>query len=234
LSRYAGTGSLRFLSLLACLALGLLAAIACGDDDDDDPANSPSVTATTRPSGSATPRPTITPELGPPTATPPTELAEFQPFAAGIAQAVAGKDTSFFLASPVLVEIECPNELMTECGPGPTPTVVAGILLGGWRSEAFPRTLNDFGASVTEYLGRNPRLRALAVDQDAEPAPTFYAVAAVDGDPESTAVFAFHEEQGAFRLYALIFAPVLGEEWLSGSCDDCYDVWVPWEGGPGP
>jgi hypothetical protein len=210
----------------------LLAAAFIAGCSGDDGAPEASLTASPSPTPAATPTPTEevseTPAASP-TATPPEALKGFAEFGGQIDQAVTDKSTAFFLTNPLLTDIECPNELMDQCGDGPTPTIISGILLGAWRSEAFPRTLNDFGISVGEYLAKGPRLRALAVDQSGGDT-FFYAITAVDGDPESTAVFSYKEGTGTYQLYALIFAPSLGDEWLSGSCTDCYDQWMLWEG----
>jgi len=222
----------RLLVLALALSPLLLAAAFIAGCSGDDGGPEASVTASPSPTPETTPTPTEevseTP-VAPPTATPPAALKEFAAFGGQVDKAVKDRSTAFFLTNPLLTDIECPNELMDQCGDGPTPTIISGILLGAWRSEAFPRTLNDFGISVGEYLAKGPRLRALAADQSGDDT-FYYAVTAVDGDPESTAVFSYKESAGTYRLYALIFAPSLGDEWISGTCTDCYDQWMLWEG----
>ncbi len=215
--------------LLLGVAALLFAVVACSGDDDDAPEVTPTASPSPAP-GTPTPTEARSPTPPPsPTATPPEALRAFADFGGRISEALRDESTAFFLTSPALSEMECPNELMDQCGPGPTPTVLSGVLVGAWRSEAFPRTLNDFGIEVGEYLAKGPTLKALAVDEtDTE--TIFYAVTAVDSDPQSTAVFAYKVDSAVFMIFALIYAPTLGEEWLSGDCTECYDTWMAWEG----
>jgi hypothetical protein len=210
--------------LLLSLALVLVLAVACGDDDDGESTPTPSEAT---PTAARTPIPT--PGTPTPTNSPsPTPLA-FSDFAGQVETALGEKDVLFFMRNPLLQGIECPNELMTECGDGPTPTMIQGIVVGNWRSEAFPQDPNDFIVTLSEYLVKEPTLRAIASRDPAggEP-PSYYAVTAVKGDPKSVAVFEFKEGEGTYHLASLIFAPVLGSEWLGGECAECYDEWEEW------
>jgi hypothetical protein len=46
------------------------------------------------------------------------------------------------------------------------------------------------------------------------------------------AVYQFSFDGELWRLYSVIEAGVLYEEWLTGDCADCYDSWERWEGVP--
>jgi hypothetical protein len=103
-------------------------------------------------------------------------------------------------------------------------------VIGNWRSEGAPVSPDDFESELDKYLATGPTLQATAVKNEGSGgAPDYYAVTAVEGDPESVAYFIFKEDEGQFRLQSMIFAPVLGDEWLSGTCTDCYDEWEAWE-----
>ena len=201
----------------------MLAVTACSDSDgggeDIDASSSPAV--------SAEPTPADSPSASA-TATVSADLT-FEEFAEQLDQALSDQSTAPFLADPILTDIECPNELMTDCGGAPTPTIISGVVIGRWRSEGFPVSPDEFEAELNDYLSTGPQLRAIAVKEveGEDGTPAYYAITAVDGDPESTAYFIFKEDDGAFRLQALIFAPVLGDEWLLGECGECYDQWEP-------
>lgn len=201
----------------------MVAVSACSDGDggSEDAGQSPSQSA------SAEPTPTESPSESA-IATASADLT-FEEFAEQLDQALNDRSTALFLVDPILTDIECPNELMTDCGGAPTPTIISGVVIGRWRSEGFPVSPDEFEAELNDYLSTGPQLRAIAVKEveGEDGTPAYFAITAVDGDPESTAHFIFKEDEGAFRLQALIFAPVLGDEWLLGECGECYDQWEP-------
>jgi hypothetical protein len=207
------------IALPALLLVAILA--ACGGDDDDSataPATSAPASATVAATRSPSPSPTE-----------PAPLT-WEEFAATLDEALLEESTDPFLDNPLLTENECPNELRPDCGGAPTPTVIQGVVIGHWRSEGFPVPLDEFETELNNYLATGPSLHAIAVKEaeGEDGTPAYYAITAVGDDPTTTAYFIFKEDSGEFRLQAMIFAPVLGEEWLSGECAECYDEWQAW------
>lgn len=152
----------------------------------------------------------------------------FDVYAQVLADAISNASTDPFLDNPVITESECPNEL-TDCGV-PAPTVIQGVVIGRWRSEGLPVPLDEFETQLANYLATGPTLQAIAQKnaEGEDGTPAYYAITAVEGDATTTAYFIFKEDSGAFRLQAMVLAPVLGEEWLSGDCAECYDQWQEW------
>jgi hypothetical protein len=154
----------------------------------------------------------------------------FEEFAVLIADSVQSGSSELFLQNPILTEFECPNKLLGDCGNGPEPTVIQSLVLARWRSEGYPATEAEFEAALSEYYAKGPRIVALAVKESEgdEGTPTYYAITAAEDDAESTAIFSFKQIDGEFRLHSFMLAPVLGEDWTSGECGECYDQWDPW------
>ncbi len=209
------------------LVLVAVALTACNDDSSEDSDSSPSPS---NDGGAETAEPSPEGEVPSSSATGESDPETFEKFAVQIDQAVAEGSSDFFLDNPILTDVECPNEIVTDCGAGPTPTILQGVIEGRWRSEGFPVSPDELETTLDEYFAGDPNLVAVAVKENEGEGgdPAYYAITAADGDPKSTAVFVYKQPDQEYRLQSVIFAPVLGEEWTSGTCTECYDQWDAW------
>ena len=225
---------MRALALLGGAALALLlGAVACDDATKPPflPEASPTATAQATPTAPLTPLPTA------PAAPAPGSMEDFRAFARQIEAAVKAGDAEFFMAAAKSSTIVCPNEFESRCEGQPDGTQIEGIWFGRWRSEGSLFTKDEMRASITAYLNSlsDPTLQAIGRRDGAGPVGevSFFAVVASSERPEeSTYVFEFIPPGAAWRFASVMEAPVLAEEWLNGSCAECYTDWERWEGTP--
>ena len=235
----------------ASLALLLAAAVACDGAKKPPflPEVSPTATAEATPTLAATP--TTVPTLPASSPTPETRDFEgFRVFAAQVAQAVAAGDGQTFVDRARQSTETCAGtEELGPCARKPAGTRLEGVWWGIWRTDAselrppddiasdFESFVADARAGDSDTIGSGSALLyALA---HARPGvfgegQAYYAVVTgilqESGGPERRiAVYQFTFDGERWRLYAVIEAGVLFEEWLSGDCVDCYDQWERWE-----
>ncbi|MEX1195819.1 MAG: hypothetical protein WD904_03810 [Dehalococcoidia bacterium] len=218
--------------LIAAAFLALVAG-GCGDDDDDIPTGTASVgpdsTITATP---AAPEDTLT---ATPASTllsiPPAGFDEFRTFGAAIDQAIQAQDVDFFLRDPVISTEQCPNILYQCTQP------VSGIMVGLWRSEGRPMAMDEFKTFLSDRFALGFQLAALAtLTHDSGGAiggPVDIAVVMQQSDPTTNAYVLFFERNGAgWRLKLLMNSGRPSDEsneWLSGTCAECYDYFELWE-----
>jgi hypothetical protein len=229
----------------ASLALLLAAAVACDGAKKPPflPEESPTATAAATPTAQPTPSPSPSPEV--------RDIEGFRVFAAQVAQAVAGADGTIFEDRARLSEETCAgNEELGPCVGKPAGAKLEGIWRGLWRTdlaELVPpgEIASDFesfvadaasgesdafgaGSAVLYALASNPQ--GVFGEGDA-----FYAVVTAiqlgDVGPErGIELYQFTFDGERWRLYGVIEAGVLAEEWLADGCSDCYAEWERWEG----
>ena len=239
---------MRALPLLAGASLTLLLAAAACDGATKAPflpEASPTATAEATPTAQPTPTSVATPTAVPE----PGGRTGFRAFAALIDAAIADANGRIFIDRAQLSEVTCTGE--EELGPctGAAAGLVDGIWQGLWRTDAvglvppeqiafgFESFVADARAGDSDTFGSGSALLyALA---HARPGvfgegQAYYAVVTgifqESGAPERRiAVYQFTFDGERWRLYAVIEAGVLFEEWLSGDCAYCYDQWERWE-----
>ena len=223
----------------ASLAL-LLAAAACDDAKKPPflPETSPTVTAEATPTAPATPTPTAVAEEG--------GMTGFRAFAEQIGVAVYNADGSLFEDRAMISEQTCSGgEELGPCVDQPEGTVLEGVWKGLWRTdlaELVPlgEIASDFEAFVADaedgesdrFGTGNARLYALATSGQGifGEGEAFYAVATAiqlgdAGAERRIEVYQFTFDGERWRLYGVIEAGGLFEEWLTDGCADCYDHW---------
>ncbi|MDO8612435.1 MAG: hypothetical protein Q7R32_06380 [Dehalococcoidia bacterium] len=235
---------MRALPLLAGASLALLLAAAACDDATKPPflpEASPTATAEATPTAPATP----TPEA--------RDFPGFKAFATKIVQATATRNGQLFVDRARQSVKECAGtEELGPCAARPAGTELEGLWWGLWRTDAVDLVLPDEIASDFESFAAdaligerdgfgagNTVLYALAWSQLGifGEGGAFYAVVTGilpgDAGPERhIAVYQFTFDGERWRLYGVIEAGALFEEWLSGNCTECYDQWERWEGNP--
>jgi hypothetical protein len=100
-------------------------------------------------------------------------------------------------------------------------------MVSEWFTSALPDESDNQGDGA-------PRLFALAQSSEEE----LLAITSLIRDAGASAierqcrVFRFSLVDGNWALLGELFcyATVASEDWLSGSCAECYDYWEPWEG----
>ncbi len=169
----------------------------------------------------------------------PADLESFRAFAPQIEAAVESRSVDFFVGIAQISTYVCPDGIEPRCEDEPEGTIIEGIWLGRWRSDAALFTTERFGEVLGNWLAplSDPTLYALAglatFRSISLGGPSFFAVVSSPQDtPVSALVFDFVREEGDWHLLGVIEAPVLAEEWLSGECTRCYDHWERWEGTP--
>jgi len=226
----------RRLSPVAAAAFLLMS--ACQDGDENGaPATSPTVTVSQRVSPSASPQLSPAPSESVPASGPDAAFDSFREFALRIEAAVESGDTNFFTDNAVFSTLECPNELQGDCG-FPYPTTIEGIRVGLWQSEGTVQASDEFKRTLTDYFAANPRLDSLAaLNRDIGGGiggPAYYAILNSTAAPSGTTIaLGFVNDGGAWRFYLYLNAGTTERstnEWLSGTCAECYDYWEPWEG----
>ncbi len=237
--------------LLSAAALSVAVLTACDGDATEPPflpEESPTATvetaATAGPTATADPTPTLTPTtaLTPSPTLEPADLEGFREFALQVDAAVEARDVDFFMDVAVISTAACgapgylPSLLCEELPPG---TVIEGVWTGLWLSEGFLATEEQFRESLQEYFAalRDPTLYAIAALDHYVGGliggPAVFAIIASRDDPDNTTrVFEFVQENGAFRMPNVIVGTNLAASWLSGECGFCYDRWERWEGTP--
>jgi len=238
----------RALPLLAGASLTLLLAAAACDGATKAPflpEASPTATAEATPTAQPTPTSVATPTAVPE----PGGRTGFRAFAALIDAAIADANGRIFIDRAQLSEVTCTGE--EELGPctGAAAGLVDGIWQGLWRTDAvglvppeqiafgFESFVTDAEGGESDGFGAgSAALYALASGRQGE-GEAFYAVVTAispgDAGPERRiAVYQFTFDGERWRLYRVVEAGALFEEWLSGNCTDCYDQWARWEGNP--
>ena len=246
---------MRPLALLAGGSLALLLAAAACDDAAKPPflpEASPTVTAEATPTVAATP--TTLPTRPASSPTPETrDIDGFRTFAAQIAQAVVAGDGQIFVdRARQSVETCAGTEELGPCAGKPAGTELEGLWRGLWHTDAAEliapdEIATDFESFVADALtgesdgfgGGSAVLYALAssalgIFGEGE---AFYAVATAiqlgdAGAERRIEVYQLTFDGERWRLYGVIKAGVLYEEWLSSDCAECYDKWERWEGAP--
>ena len=232
---------MRALPLLAGASLALLlAAVACDDAAKPPflPQASPTVTAEATPTPAATPTPTAIPEEG--------GLAGFRTFVAQIVQAMAAGDGQLFVDRARQSDETCAGtEELGPCAGKPAGTELEGVWRGLWRSDAIDlvppgEITSDFESFVADaeigesdvFGSGNARLYALASSEQGifGEGDAFYAVvtaifAGDEGPKRRIAVYQFTFDGERWRLYGVVEAGGLFEEWLTDGCAYCYDHW---------
>jgi hypothetical protein len=224
---------------LSPLALAVLLLIsACRDGDENGvPATSPTATVSQRASRSASPPLSPAPSESVPAGGPDAAFDSFREFASRIEAAVESRDTDFFIDNAILTSLECPNELQGDCG-FPQPTTILGIRVGHWQGEGTVQPPDEFERTLSDYLSSNPRLHSLAaLNGDIGggiDGPAYYAILNSAAAPSGTTIaLGFANDGGAWRFYLYLNAGTTEtstNEWLSGTCAECYDYWESWEG----
>jgi hypothetical protein len=246
---------MRTLTLLGGVSLALLlAATACEE------ARRPPFEPSTVPS--ATPRPTATVAVAPTSASPPPtssptpevhDLDGFKRFAANIVEAVATRSGQLFAERARESSTKCAGtEELGPCAGKPAGTELEGVWWGLWRTDAVelhpPDTIaSDFESFVADaeagesdgFGAGSAALYALAHNRPGVfgEGEAYYAILTgiFEGDAgmeRRIAAYQFSFDGERWRLYSVIEAGPLYEEWLSGECPDCYDQWERWEGVP--
>ena len=234
---------MRALALLggASLAL-LLAAVACDDATKPPflPEASPTASAEATPTAQPTPGPTAT-------ATPvPGSTEDFRAFARQIEAAVRAGDGQLFVDRARQSDETCAGtEELGPCAGKPAGTELEGVWRGLWRSDAIDlvppgEITSDFESFVADaeigesdvFGSGNARLYALASSEQGifGEGDAFYAVvtaifAGDEGPKRRIAVYQFTFDGERWRLYGVVEAGGLFEEWLTDGCAYCYDHW---------
>jgi len=163
-------------------------------------------------------------------------MAGFRAFAAQIAQALQARDADFFMERTLTSSVTCPNEFVPQCAGQPAGSSVEGIPFGRWHSEGTLLPVDGFQADLVAYLNAlgDPTLHAIGTLAQGILAEgsAFFAVVLSSNEPSTTRIFEFVLRDGGWRMPAVIEAPILAHEWLSGECLECYDHWERWRGGP--
>jgi len=243
----------RPLALLAGGSLALLLAAAACDDAAKPPflpEASPTVTAEATPTVAATP--TTLPTRPASSPTPETrDIDGFRAFVAQIAQAVAAGDGQIFVDRARQSDETCAGtEELGPCAGKPAGTELEGLWRGLWHTDATElvapdEIATDFESFVADALtgetdgfgAGSARLYALASSKlgifgegDAYYAIVTGILPGDEGPERHIEVYQFTSDGERWRLYGVIEAGVLYEEWLSGECGECYDRWERWEG----
>ncbi|MDP2673944.1 MAG: hypothetical protein Q8Q00_03450 [Dehalococcoidia bacterium] len=236
---------MRALTLLVGASLALLLAAAACDGARKPPflsEASPTATAEATPTAAATPTsvatPTAVPEEG--------GMTGFRAFAEQIGVAVYNADGSLFEDRARQSDETCAGtEELGPCAGKPAGTELEGLWRGLWRTdlaELVPpgEIASDFEAFVAEaedgesdgFGTGNARLYALASSGQGifGEGEAFYAVATAiqlgdAGAERRIEVYQFTFDDERWRLYGVIEAGALFEEWLTDGCGDCYDHW---------
>jgi hypothetical protein len=163
----------------------------------------------------------------------------FRLFATQVEAALQAGDEEFFVQRAETSNLVCPNEFEPRCSGQADGASVEGVWLAHWQSEGSLVTPDDFRTEVSNHLDSlsAPILFALATDSreggsliGQEP-PVFFAIVGEDGDPlASVRVFEFAFVEDEWRLRVMMTVPGVGQEdWVSGTCADCYEEWERWE-----
>jgi len=217
-------------------------------DEEVLPISSPSPTLSPQAWQNPTPEPTSspTPELTHSMGVASASFEAFRSFAVDVDTAIASEDAGFFATRGVEVEVICSgDEQLGQCTGQPAGTVIRGIPGYAWRSDAGGlNSRADFEQLVSQWFqaampsesdihgNGAPRLLALAQRADDE----FIAIASLIRDTGAASIqrqcraFRFSLADNRWVLGGEIFcyATVATEDWLSGSCAECYDYWEPW------
>jgi hypothetical protein len=234
-------------AVLALIGLSFFLVAGCSDESEElVPASAspktPSPTASTLPSASASPEPT--PVLGAPSA----YFEQFRAFAAEIDSAVTSGDAAFFAVRGVEIEVTCRgDEQVGQCTNQPAGTVLRGIPGAAWQSDAFalnPRAeyeqlVSQWFASALpnqsdRYGDGAPRLVALAQSSNQEVlaiASLLQDIGSQQGIQRQCRIFRFSFVDSDWVLVGELFcyATATSDDWLSGMCAECYDYWERWE-----
>jgi len=207
---------------------------ACQDGEEDEaPATSPASQGASLP---ASPTPSLSPSQSSPVGSPDAAFDSFRQFASRIEAAVQAQDTNFFIDNAVLGSLECPNELQGDCGL-PYPTIIEGIRVGLWQSEGTVQPRDEFKVTLGDYLASEPQLYSLAEAYSEGvgviDGQEYFAILTNSAAPPHTVVFVFVNDKGVWRFSLFMNARTpesVVNDWLSGTCTECYDYWEPWEG----
>jgi hypothetical protein len=230
--------------LFVYLVMALLGS-GCGNDEG----GSPEVQASPeRSSIAGTVTPGATTVFPPPTQATDPNLEPFRGFADDIATAVENGDASFFVDRGVHTTLFCSGtEQVGQCAGEPAGKVFRGIPGSAWQSDAFAVMGSDeytatfqqwFNSAIpasTDLHGSGaPGLLAIAIGTRGE----FFAISSLiseglpgQGQQRTSRVFHFEPDSGGgWDLIGEIgvFSTSGSEDWLSGSCGQCYDYWEPW------
>jgi hypothetical protein len=228
----------RTVSLLSGAVLSAAVLTAC-DSEVTEPPFLPDTSHTPTEEATSTPEPTPAAVLTPSPTLEPTDLEGFREFAPHVEAAVQARDVDFFMNVANISSVTCPEGLEPRCEGQPSGAVVEGIRIGLWRGGALLSIVDDFRASLEQYLASltDPTLYAIAARDryvgGLIGGPSVFAVVASADDLQTTTrVFEFVEEDGSWRMPTVIHVTNSAEEWLSGKCSDCYDRWERWEDTP--
>jgi len=181
------------------------------------------------------------------------DLDGFKQFATNIVEAVESRSGQLFAERARESSAKCAGtEELGPCAGKPAGTELEGVWWGLWRTDAVelhpPDTIaSDFESFVADaeagesdgFGAGNAALYALAHNRPGVfgEGEAYYAVMTgiFEGDAgmeRRIAAYQFSFDGERWRLYSVIEAGPLYEEWLSGECADCYDQWERWEGVP--
>ena len=237
--------------LIAAMSLAGFIFFGCSEDEEVEQSTA-SATATLR---SASPTPQVsrsaspTPEPTRISGSPSADFEQFRAFAAEIDTAIASGSSAFFAARGIETEITCKgDEQLGQCTNQPAGTIIRGIPGGAWQSDAFALTPRaDYEQLVSQWLASAlpnesdkygngaPRLIALAQSSNEEMlaiASLIRDIGSQQGVQRQCRVFRFSLVDGNWMLPGGLFcyATPASDDWVSGSCIECYDYWEPWEG----
>jgi len=166
-------------------------------------------------------------------------LDSFRGFARQVEAAIEERDIDFFAANALPSSVTCPSEPEPRCRGQPDGTVLEGIWVAPWRSEAELFTTQELNRSLGEYFAALPDARVTAIAAKVTKLvslvgwPAFLAVVNSPSDASQDArVFDFFRAESGWRLKALFLVQgdIAQTDWLSGNCTPCYDYWERWKG----
>ena len=228
---------MRAAALLSGATLSAVVLTACDGATEPPLLVEESPTATAMATAEAQPTPTVAS----------ADLEGFRAFAPQVESALQAGDVDFFMdiaevsTAVCLVQGPLPAPI---CEQLPTGTSIEGVWTGLWRSEGILATVDEFRASLEEYLASlgEPTLYAIAaldryVGGIIGGPAVFAVVTSAEDLPAFARVFEFVKVSDEWRLHSMISIPRTGsggtafaDEWISGDCSECYDRWERWEG----
>ena len=173
-------------------------------------------------------------------------MTGFRALAGKIAIAVHNIDGSLVEDRAMISEQTCSGgEELGPCVGQPEGTVLEGVWKGLWRSDfaelAQPEEIGSgfeslvasaeagksdgFGAGTTVLYALASSRRGIFGGGDAYYAILTGILPGAGGSERRIAVYQFTFDGERWRLYGVIEAGALYEEWLSAGCGDCYEHW---------
>ena len=232
--------------LVAVTSLAVLISVGCSEEQEEEPSafsatatlQSPSPTPHVSRSRSPTPEPIWV------SGSASAYFEAFRAFAAEIDAAIASGNAEFFAARGVEIEVTCKgDEQLGQCVNQPVGTILRGIPGGAWQSDAFgvsPRA--DYEQLVSQWFASAlpnesdkygdgaPRLIALAQWSDEEVlaiGSLIRDIGSQQGIQRQCRVFRFSlvGENWVLPGELFCYATATSDDWLSGTCAECYDYW---------